>query len=63
MESEWDVYMCLVEDQPTSVVVDLGLKQRAPIATLSWMVYVRVRMKQPREDGLRGRNEPFLERR
>lgn len=58
MSDDWDLYPLLVDDQPASIYVDLGLAKTAPERTQPHMGYVRVFMRQPREDG-RSSSEEF----
>lgn len=57
MSDNWDFYPLLVDDQPASTYVDLGLAKTAPVTTQPHMGYVRVFMRQPREDGLSSSEE------
>ena len=57
MSDEWDFYLCQVEDLPASLFVNLGIDQDVPIADLDEMAWLRVYLRQPREDGLSGKEE------
>jgi len=57
MAADWDFYALLVDDEPASIFVDLGLKAVAPIRTLPNMAYLRVRMNASRPDGLSSQEE------
>lgn len=57
MSDNWDFYPLLVDGDPASIYVDLGLARTAPVKTQPHMAYVRVFMRQPREDGLSSREE------
>ncbi len=52
MSDEWDFYSLLVDDQPASIFLDMGIAREAPISGHGTMGYLRVHMRQPREDGL-----------
>jgi len=52
MSENWDFYFKQVEDKPASMFVDLDAALSAPDAALPFMAYARVRMPNPREDGL-----------
>tara|TARA_R110001592_G_scaffold94289_4_gene273052 strand:+ start:500 stop:1246 length:747 start_codon:yes stop_codon:yes gene_type:complete len=52
MESDWDAYLCEIEEKPASILLDLEFMRLAPIATLPYMAWVCVYMKQPTPDGL-----------
>jgi len=57
MSDKWDFYPLLVDDQPASIFVDLGIAAEAPIATHAHMAYVSVEMRHPRDDGLSSQEE------
>ncbi len=52
MSEEWEFYPLLVDDSPASIFFDLGIRSEAPLAGYNWLGYLRVRMRQPRPDGL-----------
>lgn len=58
MSKNWDFYALLVDSEPASIYLDLGLAQDAPIESQPHMAYVRIPMRQPRPDGLSS-NEEF----
>lgn len=57
MSDNWDFYPLVIDSQPASIYVDLGLAETAPLRTQPHMGYVRVFMRQPREDGLSSSEE------
>lgn len=57
MSDQWNFYALLVDDEPASIFVDLGVAKEAPIADLPNMAYLRVRMNNPRPDGLSSQEE------
>jgi len=57
MSGNWDFYFCTVDDKVASIFVDLDLIQRAPVAGLDAMVYLRLYLRFPREDGLSSQQE------
>ena len=57
MSDNWDFYFCRVEDHPASIFVDLGIRDQVPIADLGDMAWLRLHLRQPREDGLSGEEE------
>lgn len=57
MSDDWDFYPLRVDDEPASTFVDLGIRRDAPIKSHSWMGYLRVAMRRPREDGLSSQEE------
>ncbi|MCC9606541.1 DUF695 domain-containing protein [Blastopirellula sp. JC732] len=57
MSDDWDFFPLLVDDEPASILVDLGLVEEAPIAGLTQMTYLRLYMRSPREDGLSSQEE------
>lgn len=58
MSEDWDFYPLLVDSEPASIYLDLGLARIAPIRAQPHMGYVRVFMRLPRHDGLSS-NEEF----
>lgn len=57
MSDDWDFYPLLIDSQPASIYVNLGLAKTAPVSAQPHMAYVRVFMRQPREDGLSSSEE------
>ena len=57
MSDNWDSYFCTVDDATASIFVNLGLAQDLPMASLSHLASVRLRMRNPREDGLSSADE------
>ncbi len=57
MSVEWDFYFCQVENHPASIFVDLGIREDVPLADLGDVAFLRVRIRQPRADGLPGKEE------
>ena len=57
MSDDWDFFPLLVDDQPASIFVDLGIRENAPLKSHPIMAYLRVRMLRPREDGLSSQDE------
>lgn len=58
MSEDWNFYLAKVDHKPASIMVDLGIKQELPYPRHSFMVYLRIRMENPRHDGLSS-NEEF----
>ncbi len=52
MSDDWDFYFCQVDHKPASLFVDLGLRPDVPMPNLSDLVWVRLRLRHPRPDGL-----------
>lgn len=57
MSENWNFYPLLVDGKPASIFVDLGIARAVPAAEFPNMAYLRVRMNQPREDGLSSQQE------
>ncbi|WP_159108030.1 DUF695 domain-containing protein [Novosphingobium sp. MBES04] len=57
MSDHWNFYPLLVDGEPASIFVDLGIARVAPVAKFPNMAYLRVRMNHPREDGLSSQQE------
>jgi uncharacterized protein (TIGR01619 family) len=54
---EWDFYFCQVDNKPASIFVDIGRMNAIPDKGFQHMSYLRLYMKQPREDGLSSNEE------
>ena len=51
MASDWDSYVCLIDGQPASIMLDLGLAcQRC--CSRHWLFWVRVALQMPDEHGM-----------
>lgn len=57
MSDSWDFYLHDRDGHPASTYVDLGLEEAAPLPALPHLAVLRLRMNQPREDGLSSREE------
>lgn len=57
MSEQWNFYPLLVDGEPASIFVDLGIAKVAPLAEFPNMAYLRVRMNNPRDDGLSSQEE------
>ena len=57
MSDDWDSFFLRVDDQPASILVDLGIRKEAPIRSHATMGYLRVPMRRPRQDGLSSKDE------
>jgi len=49
--ADWDFYFCRVDGVPSSILVNLTAIQRAPVGSKPWLLWVRVHVRSPREDG------------
>jgi hypothetical protein len=57
VNEDWDFYALRVDDQPASIFVDLALASKTPITGTAVMVYVSVKTRAPRPDGLSSQEE------
>lgn len=57
MTDDWDFYSARADGKPASFYVDLGAEASAPVEALPHMAYLRLRMQQPRDDGLSSQSE------
>jgi hypothetical protein len=57
MTDKWDFYPLRVDDKPASIMVDLGLINDVPIRAFPCMAYIRLHMRNPRDDGLSSQEE------
>lgn len=55
--SDWQSYLCRVNDHLASAYVDLGLASAAPLPETSKLVWLWIRLNRPREDGLSSDDE------
>lgn len=53
----WNVYFTEVRDNPASILVDLGLRAIAPLASHTCLLSVQIVMQRPAPDGLPCREE------
>jgi len=56
-QSDWVFYFSNVDDKYSSISIDLGLINIAPIQTQLYIVYVSIKMNNPRKDGLSSNDE------
>lgn len=56
-QEEWEFYFSNVNDKLGSIFVDLGLRKVAPIADKPNVVWISIKMNNPREDGLSSQEE------
>ena len=52
MSEEWDVYPCRFDEDPATIMLDMGIAHEIPIAGLEHSLRVRVPIAAPTEDGL-----------
>lgn len=57
MSENWDFYPCRVEDEPASIMVNLGIAAEAPIDAVTDCTWLHVSLKDPRPDGLSSAEE------
>lgn len=57
MSDQWDFYQSLVDHEPASIFVNIGIAKDAPLAQFPTLAYLRVRMQKPRSDGLSSQDE------
>jgi uncharacterized protein (TIGR01619 family) len=57
-KQDWDFYLTNVDNKLSSITVDLGLYNYAPIKGQKNVVWVSIKMNKPRQDGLSS-NEEF----
>jgi len=57
----WKPYLCRVNGELASVLVNLDLRNTVPISTKPWLVWAWVYFQSPRTDGLSSNSEaPIL---
>lgn len=57
MSDNWDFYFCHVDNNPASIFVDLGIHADAPLPELTEMVWLRLYVRQLRDNGLPRKEE------
>lgn len=56
-DDQWDFYPLGVDNQPASIFLNMSLAHRAPARGFDRMAYLRVIMREPRDDGLSSQEE------
>jgi len=56
-KEKWDFYFTNVDDKLGSIYLDLGLKSIAPIKSQPNVMWISIKMNNPREDGLSSQEE------
>jgi uncharacterized protein (TIGR01619 family) len=56
-QEEWDFYLTNVDDKISSIYLDLGLRKIAPIKNQNNVMWITLRLNNPREDGLSSQEE------
>lgn len=56
-KAEWDFYLSNVDDVVGSFYIDLGLVKIAPLADYRYLVWISVKMNDPKIDGLSSKEE------
>jgi hypothetical protein len=56
-QGDWDTYLMEVNNKPLSVVVDLGLAQKAPQKERPFVIIIRTKINKPQTNGLPGETE------
>jgi hypothetical protein len=57
LSDEWDFYFARVNDAVASIFVDLGVRREAPNETRPWLLWVWLKLRNPRPDGLASNDE------
>lgn len=52
LPENWNYYMCQIDEMPASYFVNLALAEIAPISQRLQLIWLEIKMNQPREDGL-----------
>ena len=53
----WKPYLCRVNHKPASILVNLDLRDTAPIPSKPWLLWTWVYFQSPRSDGLSSGSE------
>jgi regulator of RNase E activity RraB len=51
MSDAWDFYVARVNDAPSSLFVDLGVRAEAPVPGRPWLLWIWLELTSPRADG------------
>src|SRR5215469_1539338 len=57
MGDEWGFYPCQVDGEPASIYLNMGIGRVAPLADFGTAARLRLRMNNPRPDGLSSHEE------
>ena len=57
LPENWNYYMCQIDEMPASYFVNLALAEIAPISQRLQLIWLEIKMNQPREDGLSSSDE------
>ena len=57
MSDDWNFYRLRVDDEPASIFLDMGIASSAPLEGYHHRAYIRVRMLNPRADGMSSQEE------
>ena len=57
LPENWNYYMCQIDEMPASYFVNLALAEIAPISQRLQLIWLEIKMNQPREDGLSSSEE------
>jgi uncharacterized protein (TIGR01619 family) len=49
---EWDAYLCLVNEKPASIAIDLDLRRFAPLEDRIHLIHISIQVLEPDENGL-----------
>jgi uncharacterized protein (TIGR01619 family) len=60
MAENWKPYLCKVNNKLASILVNLGLREEAPIASKPWLLWTWVYFQSPRPDGLSDSKEASI---
>lgn len=57
MSQDWDSYLCLIDDEPASILVDLGVVAEAPLSGYPVLGILSVALRNPGPEGLSTQEE------
>lgn len=57
MSADWDFYFARIDDAVSSIFVDLGVRNDAPLEKRPWLLFVVVQLQAPNDDGLASQDE------
>lgn len=59
-DDHWEIYATYVDDKPAVILVDLGIAQAAPVASLPNLAWLWVHLKSPDDEGFAREDEDML---
>lgn len=52
MSDDWDFYFARINDAVSSIFIDLGIRNDAPVEKRPWLLWMTLELRSPKPDGL-----------